>query len=94
MESDFAGTRPFELELTNATPNKSFFDLQKINLAEEIENYLKDSCGVGNLISPLSLFRGANKAFYAGDNSHFQLPHDQQALNRFYEAIMQTGACR
>lgn len=90
METDFAGTRPFELELTNATPGKSFFDLQKINLAEEIETYLKDSCGVGNLISPLSLYRGANKAFYAGDNAHFYLPQTQPEVNRFYEAIMQT----
>ena len=90
METDFAGTRPFELELTNATPGKSFFDLQQIKLAEEIENYLKDSCGVGNLISPLSLFRGATKAFYAGDNAHFHLPQTQPEVNRFYEAIMQT----
>ena len=90
MESDFAGTRPFELELTNTTPNKSFFDLQRISLVEEIENYLKDSCGVGNLISPLSLFRGANKAFYGGDNTRFRVPETQQEVNRFYEAILQT----
>lgn len=90
METDFAGTRPFELELTIPETKASFFELQKINLVEEIENYLKDSCGVGNLISPLSLFRGANKAFYAGDNAHFRLPQTQQEVNRFYEAIMQT----
>ena len=90
METDFAGTRPFELELTNTTSNKSFFDLEKLELVEEIENYLKDSCGVGNLISPLSLFRGANKAFYGGDNSRFRLPQTQQEVNRFYEAILQT----
>ena len=90
METDFAGTRPFELELTISKNNSSFFDLQKINLVAEIENYLKDSCGVGNLISPLSLFRGANKAFYAGNNAHFHLPNTQQEVNRFYEAILQT----
>src|SRR6185369_16651165 len=90
MESDFAGTRPFELELTNVTPNNTFSDLQKIKLAEEIESYLKDSCGVGNLISPLSLFRGANKAFYGGDNTRFRLPETQPEVNRFYQAILQT----
>jgi len=90
MERDFAGTRPFEMELTTPDKNNTFFDLQKINKVESIESFLKDSCGVGNLISPLSLFRGANKAFYGGDNSRFHLPASQQDFNRFYEAIRQT----
>jgi predicted RND superfamily exporter protein len=42
------------------------------------------------LISPLSLFRGANKAFYAGNNDYFTLPHSQEQVIRFYEAISQT----
>lgn len=90
METDFSGTRPFEVELTTTDTNSSFFYLENIKLVEEIETYLKDSCGVGNVISPLSLFRGANKAFYGGDNTHFILPQTQQEVNRFYEAILQT----
>ncbi|HET9055339.1 MAG TPA: MMPL family transporter [Chitinophagaceae bacterium] len=90
METDFAGTRPFELELEATGKNNTFLDLQKLRMTEEIENFLIDSCGVGNLISPLSLFRGANKTFYGGDNIHFKLPENQQQVNRFYEAIFQT----
>ena len=90
METDFAGTRPFELELTSRDNTSSFLDLQKMKLAEEIEIFLKDSCGVGNIISPLSLFRGASKAFHGGNNAFFQLPQNMQQVNRFYEAILQT----
>jgi predicted RND superfamily exporter protein len=90
METDFAGTRPFELELTFIGQNTTFFDIQNLLLIEKIERFIKDSCGVGNLISPLSLFRGANKAFYAGNNDYFTLPNSQEQVIRFYEAISQT----
>lgn len=90
METDFAGTRPFELELSLHDTMSTFFDLQKINDVEKVETYLKDSLGVGNLISPLSLFRGANKAFHEGNNAYLQLPATQQEVNRFYEGILQT----
>jgi len=89
MEADFAGTRPFELELTT-NKNNSFFEVEKLKQVEEIETFLKDSCGVGNLISSTSMFRGANKAFHGGDTSYFVLPTSQQDINRFYEAIFQT----
>jgi len=90
MEKDFSGTRPFELELAAPDSNTSFLDLDKMKQTEEIESFLKDSCGVGYIISPLSLFRGANKAFNGGENSHFLLPKTQPEINRYYDAIKQT----
>lgn len=90
MEKDFAGTRPFELSLKMKTANSSFLILPALKRVEEIEYFLKDSCGVGYVISPLSLFRGANKAFYGGKNSNYALPTNQQDINRYFEAIKQT----
>ncbi|HEY6063057.1 MAG TPA: MMPL family transporter, partial [Chitinophagaceae bacterium] len=90
MEKDFAGTRPFELALSIQNSNSSFFELGKMKRVEEIETFLKDSCGIGYIISPLSLFRGANKAFHGGDNAGFVLPASQQEVTRFYEGITQT----
>ena len=90
MEKDFAGTRPFELALTMDDGKTSFFDLNKMKQVEEIEIFLKDSCGVGYIISPLSLFRGAGKAFNGGQNAAFLLPKTQPEVTRFYEAITQT----
>jgi len=61
-----------------------------LNQVEEVEAFLKDSCGIGYIISPLSLFRGANKAFHGGEISGFRLPDTQQEINRYYEGITQT----
>ena len=90
MEEDFAGTRPFEMALTVSGNKTSFFDVSLMKKVEEIENYLKDSLGVGYLISPVSLFKGANKAFHADSNSYFVIPASGQHAARFYESIMQT----
>ncbi len=90
MENEFAGTRPFELSLTVKDKAATNFDLPIMKKAEEIEHFLKDSCGVGYIISPLSLFRGANKAFNGGENINFKLPESPQQVSRYYEAIQQT----
>jgi uncharacterized protein len=90
MEKEFSGTRSFELELSIKENTGSFLELQKLKLVEQVESFVKDSLGVGNLISPLSLFRGANKSFYGGDNIYFHLPKTQEEVNRFQEAIYQT----
>ncbi|MBI1342968.1 MAG: MMPL family transporter [Terrimonas sp.] len=90
MEKDFSGTRPFELALTVNDPSSNFFDLKKMQQVEEIEKFLKDSCGIGYIISPVSLFKGANKAFHGGENAQFKLPASEQSMSRYYEGIMQT----
>jgi predicted RND superfamily exporter protein len=89
MEKDFAGTRPFELAL--GTKGKSnFYELEMMKRVEEIEQFLKDSCGVGYVISPVSLFKGANKAFNGGKIESFDIPSSPQAVARYYEGIMQS----
>jgi predicted RND superfamily exporter protein len=90
MEKDFSGTRPFELALSISDKKSSFFEIDKMKEVEEIETFLKDSCGVGYIISPLSLFRGANKAFHSGENQSFVLTESQKEVARFYEGISQT----
>ncbi|MEP7256597.1 MAG: MMPL family transporter [Ferruginibacter sp.] len=90
IENDFAGTRPFELSLIVKDKSTSHFDLAIMKQVEAIEHFLKDSCGVGYIISPLSLFKGANKAFNGGENIHFVLPNSEQLVSRYYEAIQQT----
>ncbi len=90
MENDFAGTRPFELSLTLKNKQTSHFDIPVMKKVETVENFLRDSCGVGYIISPLSLFKGANKAFKGGENKDFVLPDSAKEVNRYYEAIQQT----
>ena len=89
MEKDFAGTRPFEMAL-DVRGKTNFYDPEMMKRVEEIETFLKDSCGVGYIISPVSLFKGANKAFQGGEVESFTIPSSPQAVARFYEGIMQS----
>ena len=89
MEKDFAGTRPFEMAL-DVRGKTNFFEPEMMKRVEEIETFLKDSCGVGYIISPVSLFKGANKAFQGGEVESFTIPSSPQAVARFYEGIMQS----
>ncbi|MFZ9386363.1 MAG: efflux RND transporter permease subunit [Chitinophagaceae bacterium] len=90
MEKDFSGTRPFELSLSVRDSSTSLLEPVILEQAGEAESFLKDSCGIGNVISPLSLFRGAHKAFNGGDPDSFSLPRTQEQVARYYEAIGQT----
>lgn len=90
LETNFAGTRPFEMSLTVKDSTTTHFDLPVMQQAEQVERFLKDSCVVGYLISPLSLFRGANKAFNCGGNDQYVLPATIDQVARYYESIQQT----
>ncbi len=90
MEKDFAGTRPFEMLLSMKEDANTFFDPELMKKVEELQNFLSDSCGVGYIISPLSMFKGANKAFHGDSLNHFSLPTTSAHVARLYEGIMQT----
>lgn len=90
MEKDFAGTRPFEMALTMKDSNDHFLTLDKLKQVESVEHFLRDSCDIGYIISPVSLFKGANKAFRGGGSNEFRLPDSAAAINRYYEGIVQT----
>jgi uncharacterized protein len=90
MEKDFAGTRPFEMALTVKDTSINFLQPGMMKQVEEVENFLNDSLGIGYIISPLSLFKGANKAFMGGDVENYVLPSTPRLAGRFYEAIRET----
>ena len=90
IDHNFYGSRPVEVVLAMKDSQHSFYDIDMMKKVEEIENYLKDSLKVGSVISPISLFKGANKAFHGGENSWFRIPDSVQQVSRFAEAIYQT----
>lgn len=90
MDNEFGGAHIFEVVLTKKEKQASLLTPAMLKRIEEIENFLKDSCKANAVISPVPLFKGANKAFHGGDNKHFQLPELAGHVGRFYEAIMQT----
>jgi predicted RND superfamily exporter protein len=90
IDNNFYGSRPFEMVVTMKNGQQNFYDIDMMKKLEEIENYLKDSLNVGAVISPISLFKGANKAFHGGENAYFKIPGSAQEVARFTEAIYQT----
>jgi len=90
IEHDFYGTRRFEMVLLINDPNQSVLDIANLKKTEAIESFLKDSCNLAYVISPLSLLKGANKAYKGGSNSYFTLPNSQEEVNLYVENIMQT----
>ena len=90
MEKDFSGTRPFELSLQVNDSQATLLEPAMLRQVEEVELYLRDSCGIGNLISPLSLLRASHKAFYGGEPDSFLLPRTRAQVEQYREAIGQT----
>lgn len=90
MENEFYGLRPFELLLSVKDSSITFRNKEVLKQVEVIETYLRDSFGVAYLISPISLFKGANKAYHGGSDSAFILPESQDEINLYAENIMQT----
>jgi predicted RND superfamily exporter protein len=90
IDNDFYGTRRFELALIANSPEKSFLNLSLLKDVETIENYLNDSCQLAYVISPISLLKGANKAYKGGSNKFYLLPDSQNEINTYAGNIMQT----
>jgi predicted RND superfamily exporter protein len=90
MDDHFYGSRPLEIVLAMKNGQRGFYDIDMMRKVEEIGNFLKDSLNVGAVISPVSLLKGANKAFHGGENAYFKIPDSAQQVGRFAEAIYQT----
>lgn len=90
LENDFYGTRRFEMLLQCNDTLQTFLDLEKLKMAESIEKYLADSLSVAHIISPVSLFKAANKAFYGGHPANYILPLNQEDLYNYAVNIRQT----
>ncbi|MBK8483566.1 MAG: MMPL family transporter [Saprospiraceae bacterium] len=90
LENDFYGTRNFEMVLSINNVENSFYNLATLKEVESVLRFLKDSCNMGSIISPLSLIKAATKAYHGGDNKFYKLPETQNDINLYTQNIMQT----
>lgn len=90
IEDEFYGTRNFEMELALINEKDSFYNLERLREVEQIQVILKDSLNIACIISPLSLYKGTNKVFHAGDKTFFTLPSNQDQINDYTEKINET----
>ncbi|PJJ60545.1 efflux RND transporter permease subunit [Hymenobacter chitinivorans] len=79
FERNFAGVRPFELDLKPA-PGRSIYDLQVLRETEEIENYLQKSYGLNFVASPVTIIKSVRKALNGGLLEEYRLPASEAEL--------------
>jgi len=81
FERQFAGVRPFELELKPA-PGRNIYDLAVLQQTEKIEQYLSHTYGLRFLASPVTLVKSVRKALHGGELAEYRLPADTLELQQ------------
>ncbi|MFC7668791.1 MMPL family transporter [Hymenobacter humi] len=81
FERQFAGVRPFEMELKPA-PGRDIYDLAVLQETERIEGYLRDTYGLRFAASPVTLVKSVRKALNGGGLAEYRLPTDTTELKR------------
>lgn len=82
FESDFQGTRPFELAVWVKDTSKTIFDKDIVEQWDKMETYLRNEYGLGFTLSPLSLIKGANRSLAGGDPDAYLIPESTERFNR------------
>ena len=81
FERQFAGVRPFELEL-QPQGGRDIYDLAVLRQTEQVENYLAKTYGLRFLASPVTLVKSVRKALNGGQLEAYRLPTDSTELAR------------
>ena len=79
FERQFAGVRPFELELAPQGGRK-IFDLDVLRQTETVENYLHTQYGLRFVASPVTLVQSTRQALRGGSLAERRLPADSVEL--------------
>ncbi len=90
IETQFSGTRSFEMALILKDSNASFLDVEIVHQIDEINQFLKDSCGVGMLLSHVSFIKTARQAYDGGRDSGYRVPDSDREIYFLCNKIMQT----
>ena len=82
FEENFAGVRPFELQMTIVDSTINALNPEAIEDMLKVESYLKNEYGVGFLSSPLNILRSANQALNGGLDSAYLIPESDSDLKK------------
>jgi len=79
FERNFAGVRPFELDLKPA-PGRTIYDLAVLRQTEQLEHYLQHTYGLNFVASPVTLIKSVRKALNGGLLEEYRLPASEAEL--------------
>ena len=85
-EERFAGARSFELLLT-PPDSLGWGDYAAWSAVDSLQRYLRQSYGVGQLVSPLSFIEGLNQAWNGGRPEGTRLPETERRFQRVWRTL-------
>ena len=91
FEDHFSGVRPFEMAVNIVDSNNSFKNPKVWQEIDKLEIYLKDSYGLGFIVSPITFIKSLNKALHNGDQYYYMLPNDSLSLQKVNTYIKKTA---
>jgi predicted RND superfamily exporter protein len=97
FEDHFGGVRPFELQISVHDSAARVWDLDLLQAAEQVQQFLEQDYGVKAILSPVTLVKSLNKAFNGGADEFYRLPDDQREVDRLVkraELLMGTDGIR
>ncbi|WP_303311605.1 RND family transporter [Hymenobacter sp. BT730] len=86
FERQFAGVRPFELDLKPGA-GRTIYDLTVLRQTEKIENYLQHTYGLNFVASPVTIIKSVRKALNGGLLSEYRLPDSEAELQRLLRKV-------
>ncbi len=91
FENNFSGVRTFEIAIIPQKSN-SIFNSDVLAEAQKLEEYLKDSIGLGSIQSPGVVIKSINKTWNGGMNSEYGIPESNDLIEDFGNLILKNKA--
>lgn len=86
FEDHFAGGRPFELAIL-LKDSINLYDREVLSDIAQIDSFLVNQYGVGNLISPAQIVKTGYRTLKGGNPNFEQIPKSQGQINRIIRSI-------
>ena len=87
FENNFAGYRAFDMALLVQDSGKDIYDYEVMQELEKVEGYLRNTYGLTQISSPLTLIKVTNKALRGGIWKHYELPESKTGYESTLEAM-------
>ncbi|GAA0189714.1 MMPL family transporter [Fulvivirga kasyanovii] len=91
FDSQFGGSRPFEITATVKKEGLTVYDRQVLVETDSLQSYFTSLFGPGGIISPVTIVKGLNQAINGGSPDAYRLPSTEKEwkrLNKYLPRIL------
>lgn len=86
FDNNYAGVRPFEMQIKVLDSSKDVFDIDVLTELEKLESFLTEDYGVNGVVSPLSVMKTAH--FVSSfDADKIELPNSKRKLRQLEKQL-------